>query len=694
MAVKKTEGSADALVVEGRVTLQGSETDAYEFPLRAFAFDATGRLIGSGDVDQKGAYRFPVSLKQPADAEIIVGPAVEADIVRQAEPPSHRFTAKDWARAEGGGFRLNPQVELPRPIWWPWRPIRVCVRGRVRKHDGDRPPCAVPFAQVDVYDVDREGCLWPYLRPRLTDFLDKPILRLPELVKPGPIPEPDPIGPIAGPRARLDRVALNPQPLPPRAASFDAVALNPQPLPPAARAAFDPQPDPPFSAAAFRVGELKTVSESIASRLDSLTITSRIAPWLIWPRCFYSKAVVCQTTTDCDGRFTCCFWWWPWHVRNGRLRFDSRPDIVVKVTQTIGGSSRVIYLDPYTSTRWDSWGAYIDLLLDDEDIVCGTGCSPNPDGPVAFFVRVGNDEVYKINQANGLFDETPFGGSYSNMAYGSSLNLHAVFGDALSAAAPQYYYRLSILGPTTGGVFKDIKAKLTDTRVNKATLFSDDFDLGPFTVGTTENLYKVRDTANFHWYNQDWVGSWYTSWAGDLDTFVPDEGQYTVRLEVFDSAGTKLTSTVVDYRDGTVAPPNVLPSMVDSCDLVIQVDNKPPIVSLSFPAVVNPCGVVPVASTPFDFTAHVDQENGRLHSWGLGYVKGLNIASGTLATASSNSGLAVPVNQLVSSAPMTGGLTGTCAFSLTIGAWSHIRNGYGLIYHVSQPYAIAVESCR
>ena len=174
MAVKKTEGSADALVVEGRVTLQGSETDAYEFPLRAFAFDATGRLIGSGDVDQKGAYRFPVSLKQPADAEIIVGPAVEADIVRQAEPPSHRFTAKDWARAEGGGFRLNPQVELPRPIWSPWRPIRVCVRGRVRKHDGDRPSCAVPFAQVDVYDVDREGCLWPYLRPRLTDFLDKP----------------------------------------------------------------------------------------------------------------------------------------------------------------------------------------------------------------------------------------------------------------------------------------------------------------------------------------------------------------------------------------------------------------------------------------------------------------------------------------------------------------------------------------
>ena len=692
MAARKDGAPADALVVEGRVTLQEFEPGAHELPLRAFAFDAAGRLIGSGDVDPKGTYRVPVSLKEPADIEVIVGPAVEADIVRDAQPPSNRFTAKDWKRAEGGGFRLTPELVLPRPIWWPWRPIRVCVRGRVRKNEIDRTPCPVPFAEVEVFDVDREGCLWPFLRRRIPDLLDKPVFRLPELLKPGPIPEPDPIGPIAGLAGRFDRVALNPQPLPPGGISFDDVAFNPQPEPPISAVGFDPQPDPPFPAVR-RVGELRALPESLASRLDNLTVTSRIAPWLIWPRCFYSKAVVCKTTTDCDGRFRCCFWWWPWHIRNGRLRLDSRPDIIIKVTQVIGGSSRVIYLDPYTSTRWDSWGAYIDLLLDDEDIVCGTGCTPNPEGPVAFFVRIGNDEVYKIDQSSGLFDETPFGGSVSNMAYGGTLNLHAVFGDALSSGAPQFYYRLSIAGPTTGGAFKDIKTKLVDTRVNKATLASDDHDLGPFTVGTTDNLYKVRDTANFHWYNQDWVGAWTTAASSDLDTFVPDEGKYTVRLEVFDSAGVVLTSATVDYRDGTVAPPAVLPSMVDSCDLIVHADNKKPTVSLSFPAAVNPCGVVPVAATPFDFTAHVNQENGRLHSWRLSYVKGLNIASGTLANVSSDSGLSVPVNQLVSSAPMTAGLTGTCAFALTISAWSHIRNGYSLVYHASQPYALAVENC-
>jgi len=353
----------------------------------------------------------------------------------------------------------------------------------------------------------------------------------------------------------------------------------------------------------------------------------------------------------------------------------------------------VIYLDPYTSTRWDRWGAYIDLLLDDEDIVCGSRCTPVPEGTSTFFVRIGNDEVYKIGQADGRYNDTAFGGATSNMAYGGGLNIHAVFGDTLSAAAPQFYYRLSILGPTTGGVFKEIKTKLSDTRVHKVTNFSDVEDLGPFTVGPTSNLYKIRDTATYHWYNQDWVGTWDTTSAADLETLVPDQGLYTLRLEVFDNAGTKLTSASIDYLDGTEAPPAVLPAMVDACDLVMQIDNNAPTLSLTFPAVVNPCGVVPITATPFNIGVHVNQVHGRLHSWGLGYVKGLNIDSGSLASDASNSGLATPVNLAVSSAPMTNGLTGTCAFSLTIGAWAHIRNGYGLIYHVSEHYAIAVEKC-
>jgi len=81
-------------------------------------------------------------------------------------------------------------------------------------------------------------------------------------------------------------------------------------------------------------------------------LPSKVAPWLIFPRCFYSRELVCETYTDCDGYFRCCFRWWPIHFRNGRLRFDSRPDIIIRLIQIINGLPTVIYLDPYTSTRW------------------------------------------------------------------------------------------------------------------------------------------------------------------------------------------------------------------------------------------------------------------------------------------------------------------------------------------------------
>jgi len=481
-------------MIEGQVQLEGKEACSGDLPLRAFAFGARGQFIGSSEVSADGAFAVAAQLKEPEDVSVLVGPAVDAALVRQAEPPTQHFKASDWQKTETG-LVLRPQFVLPKLIWWPWWPIRICVRGRVRKAQDQRAPCPVPFAKVEVYDVDREGCLWPLLAPRLPHLFDRPVVRLPDLVKMPPIP--DPIGPVA----ELAR------------------SLSP------------------------RVGEMRQLPDSVASRLQDLTVSSRIPPWLIWPRCYYSKALACQTETDCDGNFSCCFYWWPFHVRNGRLRFDTRPDILVRMTQEIDGATRTIYLDPYTSTRWDSWGAYLDLVLDDDDVVCGSGCSPQPEGTSTQFVRVGNDEVYQINQTTGEYDLTRpgLGGSVNHQAYGGGLNLHAVFGDTLSAAQA-HYYRLSLMGPTTGGEWKDLKTRLTDTRVNKLTLFSESHDLGPVTVGATQNLYEVRNTAAYHWYNQDWIGTWYTDWAGDLDTHVPDQGLYTVRLEVFDAAGAKLTS--------------------------------------------------------------------------------------------------------------------------------------------------------
>ena len=239
-------------------------------------------------------------------------------------------------------------------------------------------------------------------------------------VKP-PFP-PDPIGPVArfgetvhilGRSAPGEEASLNPQPLPPRedvlyrrVSPGEAQGFNPQPDPPGftrvdpgSLVSFNPQPDPPgdpitfgmFSGATRLSASVSDLAAAaIMDKLSDLTLTSLIPPWSYFPLCFYSTQQVCETVTECDGTFKCCFRWYPFHVRHGRFRFDPRPDIIIKVTQTINGVDHVIYMDPYTSTRWNVTTAHINLTLDDPSIVCGGDCSTVPDGTlVVGFSKIG-----------------------------------------------------------------------------------------------------------------------------------------------------------------------------------------------------------------------------------------------------------------------------------------------------------------
>ena len=142
------------------------------------------------------------------------------------------------------------------------------------------------------------------------------------------------------------------------------VALNPQPEPPAPEAL-----QPAFT----RVGEARLMDSSIASRLDKLTLTSKIAPWLIFPLCFYSKVEVCETTTDCDGYFNCCFNWWPFHFRPrpAALRLPTGHHCQGDAghrRRADGDLPRSLHQHPLERTH-----AHIDLFLDDENVVCGPG---------------------------------------------------------------------------------------------------------------------------------------------------------------------------------------------------------------------------------------------------------------------------------------------------------------------------------
>ena len=128
---------------------------------------------------------------------------------------SEHFAASEWQQVERG-FVLRPDLYIARPIWWPWRPLRVCVDGVVRKvhtEHGHTESCPVPFVKVEIFDVDREFCWWPYIIRWWDVLIQRPVVRIPDLI--GPIGPPDPIGPVA--RFINPGVirGFNPQPDPP-----------------------------------------------------------------------------------------------------------------------------------------------------------------------------------------------------------------------------------------------------------------------------------------------------------------------------------------------------------------------------------------------------------------------------------------------------------------------------------------------
>jgi len=710
----------------GQVNIEEKESMPSDLKLVAYVFDSRGQILGSGDVGPDGKLNVSVNLSRPTNVEVVIGPDNDPQMVRKSPAFSLKVAADEW-KGEGTKYRLSPNITLKSDIWKLLLTQRICVSGHVRKihiDDGITEICPVPFVKVEIFDVDREFCWWPYIKNWWPVLADRPLFRIPELLKeppfpPRPFPVPDPIGPIARfgiqPLSPVETVGFNPQPEP----QVTYGGINPQPEPPGGNigvnvrpaylrslASLGPQPEPPdmpqlgmaksSSQRAFlRVGETRLIDETFASRLDNLTLTAKLAPWIIFPGCFYSRQLVCETTTDENGYFRCCFNWWPFHFRRGRLRFDSRPDIIIRVTQIIDGVETVIYLDPYTSTRWNITNAHIDLWLDDEEVQCGSGDEQSrPEGAQVFLTRIGDDEIYKINQGTGLYNS----GGLTNVAYGKTLLVYGQFGDSWSdgsSPSAPYHYRLSYASfGSPASAFTPVTLSLTDTRVNKTTNFSEKYNLGPKTVSGEPALYEVRDFENFLWYNPDWIGTWYSLLA-EVDT-----GKYILRLELFDNSGNKLTSSVVDYRDGTAPPNGVLPPMTDSCDLVITLDNKAPLLELNTPAT-NVCGVIPFSSVPpLNFQINVTQENNRLRYWRFEYTKGIEPPPPhTLDWGVSGGGSLSPVSKTIDGAAsptgvnMLQGVTTTCAFALKLLAWPHIRNGRNFVYYREIVKAIAIEKC-
>ena len=86
---------------------------------------------------------------------------------------------------------------------------------------------------------------------------------------------------------------------------------------------------------------------------------------------------------------------------------------------------------------------------------------------------------------------------------------------------------------------------------------------------------------------------------------------------------------------------------------------------------------------------HASQENGRVHSWGLSYVKGVTVTRHPLDSETYNAGVFnvgaegnVDANvMLLDPASPTGKLQSTCAFALVLSAHSHVIGNWGFQYY-------------
>ncbi len=634
------KGKERTFSVQTNINLESREQFPPDAPLMVAAFDSRGQFLGNVGLDEEGCAGLDLSLKEPMDIDLVVGPAGDPQRLRKSPAFIQRYSAQDWKADRGGHFHIQANPTITKLVWKPWLPIQVCVSGHVRKvHDGE--VCPVPFVKVEIFDVDREACIYPFLDKYKNQLAGWYSADISNLIK-GSIPK-----------------------------ATETLAVADMEL---------------THSGKLQVGSLgdtvRALKKSEAPETDRLTLTSLLPPWEIYPACFYSKQKLKEASTDQNGFFNVCFKWWPFYFRNGRLRYDAKPDIIIRVTQIIDGVETVIYMDPYSSTRWNVNSTHIDLYLENDNVQCGSGDDQDrPAGAQVFFSRVGDDEVYRINQTTGLYNS----GSLTNVAYGAGLLLYGQFGENISDGSPQYYYRLSKarVGSTA---FSYLNAPLNDTRVRKSDNFSEQHFLGPHTINNVPALYEIRNFDQYLWYNPDLIGAWNT--AGSE----PDTGKWRLRLEVFNASGQKLTSSQIDYLNGTVAPPATLPPMGDHCDLILTLDNKAPDIDLNIPAVINPCGVIPFSSVPpLNFIVEASQENGRLYWWRLDYVKGVSNSHLLLDQDSSSSGSLGNVNQSVSGNSLLVGLTSTCAFGLRLRALPHIRNGRHFVYHREIIKAIAID---
>lgn len=552
------------------------ERPPFNQPLVAYVFDERGALAER--VEVKGD-KAELSLPKggPGRTRVFLAPRDEKLDAMTLTPAAMQRIGAYEPVLIGEGGKLIDRIDVPGVIIDHW-PLCFCwVRGRVVRNSDNRAVCD---ARVHICEVDR--IIWWILKLpdldvlRLRDDLLKVIQH--PMPRPRPIPDPDP-----GPLRRFFGPGPDPAPLSRPALRFapqvERVALNPQPLPPRDRMSRNPQPEPP-GGRTFASASIQLAPEVHAALQSASTIVVRkalvenwklIVPWFcIWPRWWWRFRCdeVAVVTTDSQGRFE----------RTIFYPCGDQPDLYFWVEYDFGSGFETVYHPPIAChTYWDyACGTEVTIRVTDPRV---PGCEGEPDlpGRQVVVLSIGPGIAVRQAQTSGAAEGLTVWGA----PFGDTLEPRVDFSRTALLGMGIKYYRWSytrLSAPDGGGGPVDaasvpLGAPAVMTREvyrhykDGATYPS--LYIGPLpTVGPDPaplpNLFQIHPAdspSGEEWYTVnehiDLATAYFdtASLAGAPSGVDPTPadlaaGRYEMKLELFDTAGALVnwTAAGIDLR--------------------------------------------------------------------------------------------------------------------------------------------------
>jgi hypothetical protein len=556
--------------VNFRIGVEGKPAQPVDATL--FAFDARGDLIASSPVVE-GAAQLDVRPFRLKNARLFVAPTMpEGRAGKPTIKTMERVRAYEPTFRFERGKRTFELLPIPDILWPGWKWCTCRVRGRVLKVEtlgGVTYEKRVCHARVHICEVDRlpfiisvlpEEALWR-LRDELIVALERPFPPDPNppdppfRIDPGDL-QPAPLLRAANVFGRRDDLAkLNPQPEPPGLSrrllsGVERVALNPQPLPPKAMTISMPVE----LRSSLITNSARVLREALVEHIELLRPFWCHWDWLdpyLFPY-FYRCEELAVIETDENGRFDTTIWY----------PCSDRPDLYFWVESSVGGSWETVYHPPIRcNTYWNfACGSEVTLRIRDPRV---HGCGQRPEPPLGKKVvvktigrQVSMGEIYRNAPAAAQEGQVKEGwlDPVKPSPFGAVLEPRVDFGSGLKPAGVTHYrWSYRTLGSTAEADWRVVHPPLVHDPVRRhyrvatppgaPVVYNSEtisVQLGPDTA--TTGFFIVIDPV-LPADGEDWeiLDESFDLASAYFDTSELSPGKYELKLELFRNAAGVMT---------------------------------------------------------------------------------------------------------------------------------------------------------